>query len=93
MFPQHLLMEQERLDREVEHEVAMAMKRSAEEENHTDLLHSTHTNIQVSSTVLCGASLLILTYCLSAHALHALMHLSNNLFFFFFVPLILSHNR
>lgn len=45
-------MEQERLDREVEHEVAMSMKRSAEEENNTDLLHSTHTNIQAP-----GASL------------------------------------
>uniref|UniRef100_H3DP21 TBC1 domain family member 31 n=1 Tax=Tetraodon nigroviridis TaxID=99883 RepID=H3DP21_TETNG len=33
----HLLMEQERLDREVEHEVATAMERSAGEKNDTDL--------------------------------------------------------
>lgn len=77
---QHLLVEQERLEREVEHEVAVAMKRSAEEENNTDLLHNTHTDIQVSAAVLYGASLLILTCCMTAHALHALMHLSNSHF-------------
>lgn len=51
-------MEQKLLDREVEHEVAMAMKRSAEEENNTDLLHSSDTNIQVSAKMLCEAGLI-----------------------------------
>lgn len=83
-------MEQERLDREVEHEVAMAMKRSAEEENNTDLLHSTHTNIQVSATTLRGDSLLILTYVSTRPpCTHAFVKQP----FFAHLPLILSRNR
>lgn len=48
-----------RLDREGDRE--MAMRRAGTEEN-TDLLHSTHTNVQASSTLPRGASVLILTY-------------------------------
>lgn len=88
MFP-HLLMEQERLDRKVEPEAAMATKRSAEEEN-TNLLHSTHTNVQVRATMPCGASLLILTYVSTRPpCTHGFVKQP----FFSHVPLILSHNR
>lgn len=81
---------QERLDREVEYEVAMAMKRSAEEENNTDLLHGTHTNIQVSDTMLAGASLLILTY---VNTRPPCTHAFVKQPFPAHGPLILSHNR
>lgn len=87
-------MEQERLDREVEHEVATAMERSAGEKNDTDLPPNTRTHIQVSAAALCGASLLILTHVSTRPpCTHSFV---KQAFFFFFlfarVPLI-SRNR
>lgn len=46
------------------------MRRAGTEEN-ADLLHSTHTNIQVSNTLPRGASVLILTYVIHSHVCQA----------------------
>lgn len=63
------------MGRKVEEEVEMRMRRAErEEESFAELLHSTETNMQVSGTFQYGASVIILTCCMSARDLDALVH-------------------
>lgn len=54
------------MDREVEQEVSMRLRRAGKEQKNTELLQSSKTNVQVSDAFLCGSSVLILTY-VNAH--------------------------
>lgn len=61
------------MGREVAEELEMRMRKAErEEESYTELLHSTETNMQVSDTILYGAS--VITFNMSVHDLDALEH-------------------